>query len=99
MCIFGHGEAKYEGTVEEKNHLFLDLVRYPAFMPLHAFDLSIELFAHRGALVRWFHHDDHALCSVIMLYLIDLLGFSASEACAFALDCASAGIRIYRKND
>ena len=99
MCIFGHGEAKYEGTVEEKNHLFLDLVRYPAFVPLHAFDLSIKLFSHRGALVCRVHHDDHALCTVIVLFFFDLLGFSASEASAFALDRASAGIRIYRKND
>ncbi len=99
MCIFGHGEAKYKGTVEEKNYLFLDLVRYPAFVPLHAFDLSIKLLAHYRALVRWFHHDDHALCSVIVFYFFDLLGFSASEASAFALDCASARIRIYRENN
>ena len=99
MCIFGHGEAKYEGTVEEKNHLFLDLVRNLAIVPLYPPDLSFELFSHRGALVCRVHHDDHALCTVIVLFFFDLLGFSASEASAFALDCASAGIRIYRKND
>ena len=99
MCIFGHGEAKYEGTVKEKNHLFLDLVRYPAFVPLHAFDLSIKLFAHRGALVRRVHYDDHALCAVIVLFFFDLLGFSASEESAFTLNRASARIWIYQEND
>lgn len=99
MCIFEHGKAQFEGTPTEKNHLFPDLVRNLAIMPLYPTDLSFKLFAHRWALVRGVHHDDHAVCAIVVLFFFDLLDFSASEASAFALDRASAGIWIYRQID
>ena len=67
-------------------------------MPVHAIDLPFELFPDRRTLVCWLYHDDDALCPVVVSYLLDLLGFSASEASAFALDRASPGIWIYREN-
>jgi hypothetical protein len=66
-------------------------------MLIHAANLSFELFPNRGALVSRVYHDDHALCAVIVPNFSDLLGFSASEASAFALDCACAGLWIYRE--
>ncbi|MEY3631542.1 MAG: hypothetical protein RL408_1096 [Bacteroidota bacterium] len=68
-------------------------------MPLHAFDLSIKLFSHRRALVCRLYHDDHAIRAIIVLLLVDLLGFSASEASAFTLDRPVARLWIYREND
>lgn len=65
-------------------------------MPLYVANLSFELFACRRTLVCWVHYDDDALCPVIMPYIPDLLGFSASEASAFALDRVSARLWIYR---
>ena len=84
MCIFGYGETQHKGTPKEKNHLFPDLVRNLAIMPLYPTDLSFKLFAHRWALVRGVHHDDHALCAVAVLFFFDLLDFSASEASALS---------------
>jgi hypothetical protein len=99
MCIFGYGKAQFESTSEEKNHLFPDLVRNLAIVPLYPTDLSFELFAHCRTLVRRVHHDDDAVRAVIVFDFLDLLDFSASEASAFALDRASAGIWIYWEND
>ena len=65
-------------------------------MPVYPADLSFKLFAHRGALGCRLYYDDDALRTVIVLYLLDLLDFSASEASAFALNRVSAGIWIYR---
>ena len=67
-------------------------------MPLHAFNLPIKLFPYRRALVRRVYHDDHALRAIIVLLLINLLDFSASEASAFALDRPVAWLWIYREN-
>lgn len=67
-------------------------------MPLHAFDLPIKLLSYRGALVRRVHHDDHALRAIIVLLLINLLDFSASEASAFAFDRPITWVWIYREN-
>lgn len=67
-------------------------------MPIYAPDLSFKLFSHRRALGCRLYNDDHALRTIIVLFLLDLLAFSASEASAFALDRAYAGLRIYRQN-
>ena len=99
MCIFEHGKAQFEGTPTEKNHLFPDLVRNLAIVPVHAFDLPFKLFFNCRTLVCWLYHDDDALCAVVVSYFLDLLDFSASEASAFAPNRASAGIWIYREND
>lgn len=99
MCIFGNGKAQCESTPAEKNLIVPYLVRNLAIVPIHATNLSFKLFPHRRALVRRLYYDDHALRPVIVLYLLDLLGFSASEASAFAPDCASARLWIYRQND
>ena len=97
MCIFGYGETQHKGTPTEKNHLFPDLVGNVAIVPIHAFDLPFELFAHRRTLVCRVYHDDDALCPIAVSFFIDILDISASEASAFTLDCTSARIRIYRK--
>ena len=44
-------------------------------MPLYPTDLSFKLFAHRGALVRRVHHDDHAVRAVAMPNFTHLLDF------------------------
>lgn len=99
MCIFGNGKAQCESTPAEKNLIVPYLVRNLAIVPIHATNLSFKLFPHRRALVRRLYHDDHAIRAVVVLYLLDLLGLSASEASAFAPDCASARLWIYRQND
>ena len=96
MCIFEHGKAQFEGTPTEKNHLFPDLVRNLAIVPVHAIDLPFELFPDSRTLVRWLSDDDDAVCPVVMPYIPDLLGFSASEASAFTLDRVSARLWFYR---
>lgn len=96
MCIFGYGETQHKGTPKEKNHLFPDLVRNVAIVPVHAIDLPFELFPDSRTLVRWLSDDDDALCPVIMPYIPDLLDFSASEASAFTLDRVSARLWFYR---
>lgn len=96
MCIFGYGETQHKGTPKEKNYLFPDLVRNVAIVPVHAIDLPFELFPDRRTLVCWLYHDDDALCTAVMPYLLDLLGFSASEASAFTLDRVSARLWFYR---
>ena len=96
MCIFGYGETQHKGTPKEKNHLFPDLVRNVAIVPVHAIDLPFELFPDSRTLVRWLSDDDDALRPVIMPYIPDLLDFSASEASAFTLDRVSARLWFYR---
>lgn len=96
MCIFGYGETQHKGTPTEKNHLFPDLVRNVAIVPVHAIDLPFELFPDSRTLVRWLSDDDDAVCPVVMPYIPDLLGFSASEASAFTLDRVSTRLWFYR---